>query len=229
MKVNNLSIIFKWRLLGFALSFSMAVAANMYLKLPLLYVLVVWNFMLMTIFYIRKNSTRVKALNESCRNNLRFIIGALFVSCIIGFVAFLGEARLEERIASLLFPLVSLDLIMSVLFLLFSFSHSKWQRVGPATGPAQGSAMNAENGQIAAVYADSDYDLMSNEIYWPQNDYHTTSALDSSPGVNPASGLPMANDAIDVGGNVYGFGEPVFNDDSFHTNQFSDFDYHNNP
>ena len=90
------------------------------------------------------------------------------------------------------------------------------------------SASHFVGDRMAAAYADSDYDLMSNEIYWPQSDYHTTSALDNSPGVNPASGLPMANDSIDVGGNVYGFGDPVFSNDSFHTNQFSDFDYHNN-
>lgn len=226
MKINNLSIIFKWRLLGLALSFSMTVAANMYLKLPLLYVLVVWNFMLMTFFYIRRNSPRVKALNEICRNNLRFIIGALFVSCIIGFVAFLGEARLEERIASLLFPIVSLDLIISVLFLLFSFSHSKWQHVGPATGPAQGSAMHTENGQIAAAYADSDYNVADYD--WPQSDYHMSAFSSDSFDINPATGQTMVG-MYDTSGCLYGYSDPVFTDDHHNTNQFSDFDYHNNP
>ncbi|MEG5888161.1 hypothetical protein UXP46_23255 [Enterobacter ludwigii] len=223
MKINNFSVIFKWRLLGLALSFSMAVAANMYLKLPLLYVLVVWNFMLTTVFHIRKDSPRIKALNESCRNNLRLIMGALLVSCIIGFVAFLGEARLEERIASLLFPIVVLDLIMSVLLLLFSYSHTKWQRAGPA----QGSVMYAENGQIAAAYADSEYDLMSNEIYWPQSDYHTSAFSSDSFDINPSTGQTMVG-MYDTSGCLYGYSDPVFTDDHHNTNQFSDFDYHNN-
>lgn len=94
-------------------------------------------------------------------------------------------------------------------------------------GMTNDSALFHANGQTVMAYPNSDYNAADYD--WPQSDYHTTSTLDNSPGVNPASGLPMANDAIDVGGNVYGFGEPVFNDDSFHTNQFSDFDYHNNP
>lgn len=227
MKINNLSVVFKWRLFGFVLSFFMAVAANMYLEIPLLYMLTVWHFMFMAIFYIRKDSPRIKALNESCRNNLRLIKGALLVSCIIGFVAFLGEARLEERIVSLLFPVVALDLIMSVLFLLFSYSHSKWQRVGPVSGPAESSAMYGGNGGIATAYPDSDYS--ATDYDWPQSDYHTSAVSDSSLGVNPASGLPMINDAMDIAGNVYGFGEPTFPSYDHHTNQFSDFDYHNNP
>lgn len=224
MKINNFSVIFKWRLLGFILSFSMAVAANMYLKLPLLYVLVVWNFMLMAIFYIRKNSPHIKVLNEFCSNNLRLIMGALLVSCIIGFVAFLGEARLEERIASLLFPIVVLDLIMSVLFLLFSYSHSKWQRVVPVSDPAAPAAMYGGNGQVAATYAESDYNAADYD--WPQSDYHTSAVSSDSFDINPATGQTMVG-MYDTSGCLYGYSDPVFTDNN-HTNQFSDFDYHNN-
>lgn len=102
------------------------------------------------------------------------------------------------------------------------------QQLPRAIGTEGYSSVHDTNGQMVTAFADSDYSATDRDIYWPQHDYHTNSAFDSSPGVNPASGLPMVNDVMDVGGNVYGFGEPTFSNDSFNTNQFSDFDYHNN-
>ncbi|HHA2302499.1 hypothetical protein I4P06_21635 [Enterobacter asburiae] len=170
-----------------------------------------------------------KSLRVISRVGLVLLIAVYCLAIAVGVVVSTTTSGVSNSITLLLFYVTCLDALMAIPFVMSFTDKTKWQIAGPATGLAASSVMNGENCQITAAYADSDYDLMNNEIYWPQNDYHTTSALDSSPGVNPASGLPMANDAIDVGGNVYGFGEPVFNDDSFHTNQFSDFDYHNNP
>lgn len=93
-------------------------------------------------------------------------------------------------------------------------------------GMTNDSALFHANGQTVTAYADSDYN--ASDYDWPQSNYHTSSFSDSSLVVNPASGLPMINDATDVAGNVYGFGEPMFPSYDHDTNQFSDFDYHNN-
>ncbi|MFW7208749.1 MULTISPECIES: hypothetical protein [unclassified Enterobacter] len=173
--------------------------------------------------------SKEKSLRVISRSGLFLLITVYCLAIAVGVVVSTTTSGVSNSITLLLFYVTCLDALMAIPFVMSFTDKTKWQSAGSVTGLAASSVMNGENGQITAAYADSDYDLMNNEIYWPQSDYHTTSALDSSPGVNPASGLPMANDAIDVGGNVYGFGEPVFNDDSFHTNQFSDFDYHNNP
>ena len=226
---NKLSLIFKWRALSVILSLSMSIAANMYLNLLLLYLLVVWHLSLMVVYYVCKDRCRIGVLDDSCREISWLIRSVFTVSVIIGIMAFLGEARVEERITSLLFPVVALDLIMSVFFILFFYGRSKWQRA-PTTSRFSGdSAITYANGQIMTEYADSNYYSSDHDISGTQSDYHAYSITDSSPSVNPASGLPMVNDTIDVGGNAYGFGDTSFVSYDHNTNQFSDFDYHNNP
>ncbi len=167
-----------------------------------------------------------QSLRVISRGGLIFLITVYCLAITVGVVVSTTTSGVSNSITLLLFYVTCLDALMAIPFVLSFTDKTKWQSAGPATGLAQGAAMYAGNGQIAAAYEDSDYNAADYD--WPQSDYHTTSALDNSPGVNPASGLPMANDSIDVGGNVYGFGDPVFSNDSFHTNQFSDFDYHNN-
>lgn len=94
---------------------------------------------------------------------------------------------------------------------------------------ASGPAINSTSCQLVSAYADSDYNSAEHDLYCPQSDYHTSATSGDSFDINPASGLPMVNSAIDVGGNPYGFGEPTFSSYDHHTSQFSDFDYHNNP
>lgn len=88
------------------------------------------------------------------------------------------------------------------------------------------SASHFVGDRMAAAYADSDYDLMSNEIYWPQSDYHKSAVSSDSFDINPATGQTMVG-MYDTSGCLYGYSDPVFTDNN-HTNQFSDFDYHNN-
>jgi hypothetical protein len=227
MKQNKLNFIFKWRFFSVVLSFCMATAANMYLRLTPLYLVVVWHFSLMMVCYVFKDRPYFETLNKISRSKGRLFICLFTVSFVVGVMAFLGEARLEERFTSLLFPVVTLDLIISVFSLIFFCDSSKWQHGRSVSQFGPSSEKNHVNDRIAAAYADSGYDVMSNETHWPQSDYHANSITDSSLGVNPASGLPMANDAIDIGGNVYGFGESSFVNYDHHTSQFSDFDYHN--
>jgi hypothetical protein len=173
-----------------------------------------------------KGWNKEHSLRVISRGGLVFLITVYCLAIAVGVVVSTTTSGVSNSITLLLFYVTCLDALMAIPFVLSFTDKTKWQSAGPAIGPVQGSAMCGGNGQIAPTYAGSDYN--ATDFDWPQSDYHTTSALDSSPGVNPASGLPMANDAIDVGGNVYGFGDPVFSNDSFHTNQFSDFDYHNN-
>lgn len=157
------------------------------------------------------------------------VIVVIYICAIaLGVFASMNASRTTEAVCSLLIYVVCLDALLAIPFTLSFTDRSKWQHVAPASGFVAGSSLHDTNGQMVTAFADSDYSATDRDMYWPQNDYHTNSAFDSSPGVNPASGLPMVNDVMDVGGNVYGFGEPTFSNDSFNTNQFSDFDYHNN-
>ncbi|MBF4180370.1 hypothetical protein [Lelliottia nimipressuralis] len=156
------------------------------------------------------------------------LITVYCLAIAVGVVVSMTTSGVSNSITLLLFYVTCLDALMAIPFVLSFTDKSKWQHGGSVSQFGPGSENNHVNDRIAAAYADSDYDLMSNEICWPQSDYYANSDTDSSPGVNPASGLPMANDAIDVGGNVYGFGDTSFANYDHHTNQFSDFDYHNN-
>lgn len=145
----------------------------------------------------------------------------------VGYMAGYDDGTMFDGLLCLWFYMVLSDCLLSIVMSAILSSDRKHKAVYAAPRIGSGSEINHVNGHIAAAYAASDYDLMSNEMYWPQSDYHANSIADSSLGVNPASGLPMANDAIDIGGNVYGFGEASFVNYDHHTSQFSDFDYHN--
>lgn len=172
--------------------------------------------------------TRAGLIVKLTAKRLAGMVVFIFTMSAVGFMAGYDGGTFFDGVLTLWFySALSTCLLGLVMPFIFSDRNRAINHTVAEFGTS--SAAHLAEDRIATSYFDSDYDLRNNEVYWPQNDYHTTSALYNSPGVNPASGLPMANDAIDVGGNVYGFGEPMFNDDSFHTNQFSDFDYHNNP
>ena len=126
-----------------------------------------------------------KSLRVISRGGLVLLITVYCLAIAVGVVVSTTTSGVSNSITLLLFYVTCLDALMAIPFVMSFTDKTKWQSAGSATGLAASSVMN---GEIAAAYADSDYDLMSNEIYWPQSDYHTTGALDSSPGVNPASG-----------------------------------------
>jgi hypothetical protein len=178
--------------------------------------------------YYLKLIRKEKSLVRISQGGAASIIIVYICAIALGVMVSMTASRILEAIGSLLIYVVCLDAFMAIPFVLSFTDKSKWQYGGSVTRSGLCAEINHVNGQMAAVYADSNYDQMSNDLYWPQSDHHANSIIDSSPGVNPASGLPMANDAIDVGGNVYGFGDTSFVNYDHHTNQFSDFDYHNN-
>jgi len=104
-------------------------------------------------------------------------------------------------------------------------SAAMWRKKCIGTGGD--SSVLYSNDRIAAAYADSDYDLMSNEIYWPQSDSHASSTSGDSFDINPATGQTMVG-MYDTSGCLYGYSDPAFINDNHLTNQFSDFDSHNN-
>ncbi|RXJ10748.1 hypothetical protein [Lelliottia nimipressuralis] len=177
---------------------------------------------------VLKRRRKEKSLVIIGKGGFIAIVFIYICAVALGITMSLTTSRTMDAIFLLLFYVVCLDAIMAIPFVLSFTDKSKWQHGGPVSRSGSGSEINHVNGHMAAAYADSDYNLMSNEMCWPQSDCHANSITDSPPGVNPASGLPMANDAIDVGGNVYGFGDTSFVNYDHHTNQFSDFDYHNN-
>lgn len=171
-----------------------------------------------------KNEQSLTVVSRGCGV---FLIILYVLAVSMGIMVAMQSAGIAHSIAVACFYVVVLDALMAIPFVLSFSDKSKWQHGGHVSRTESGSETNHVSDHIAAAYADSDYDLMSNETYWPQSDYHANSITDSSLGVNPASGLPMANDAIDIGGNVYGFGDASFANYDHHTSQFSDFDYHN--
>lgn len=92
-------------------------------------------------------------------------------------------------------------------------------------GMTNESALFQANGQTVTAYADSDYNAADYD--WPQSDYHSSTVSSDSFDINPATGQTMVG-MYDTSGCLYGYSDPVFTDNHHHTNQFSDFDYHNN-
>lgn len=105
-----------------------------------------------------------------------------------------------------------------------SLTNDKWQRSNHKSGFDD----NLIGNQMIMPYADSGLIADDSDTYWHQSPHYTASSIDSSPDVNPASGLIMVDNAIDVAGNFYGFYDHSFSNDISQTNQFSDYDYHNN-
>lgn len=224
MNVSDFSYLSKWRFFGVVLNLTMAFFANLYLDIPLLFGMALFHASLAFFYYPFTKRRGGEHVNDAIRKKIRFILGGYFFALVIGLMAFLGEARIEERITSLLLPVIVIDLIMSILSIGFLLPESALY----SPNNSSSSDGNSLNSAMVGPYGNSGLSAHDSDTYWHQSPHYTASSIDSSPAVNPASGLIMIDNAIDVAGNFYGFNDHSFSNDISQTNQFSDYDYHNN-
>lgn len=169
-----------------------------------------------------------QSLRLISHGGLVILITVYCLAIAVGVVVSMTTSGVSNSITLLLFYVTCLDALMAIPFVLSFTDKSKWQHGGSVSQSGPGSENNHVNDRIAAAYADSDYDLMSNEMYWPQSDCHVSSTSGDSFDINPATGQTMVG-MYDTSGCLYGYSDPVFTNDNNLNSQFSDFDYHNNP
>lgn len=170
-----------------------------------------------------KSMNKERSLRVIARGGLVFIVITYGLATALGVFVSMKTPKTVESIFLLLFYVTCLDALMAIPFVMSFTDQSKWQRVGPVSGGAS-SALHGDNNQTVMAYAGSDYNAADYD--WPQSDYYTSALSSDSFDINPATGQTMVG-MYDTSGCLYGYSDPVFTDNN-HTNQFSDFDYHNN-
>lgn len=171
-----------------------------------------------------KRKRKGKSLVSISRGGIVAIIIVYTCAIALGVTVSMTASRHMDAIFLILFYVVCLDALMAIPFVLSFTDKTKWQRVNYAPGTHSNNA----DSQIFKPYDDSGLSAHDSDTYWHQSPHYIASSIDSSPAVNPASGLIMIDDAIDVAGNFYGFNDHSFSNDISQSNQFSDYDYHNN-
>lgn len=197
-----------------------AVDVNGYFMFPLFLLQLVSFLIALKLKYKRKE----KSLVSISRGGIVAIIIVYTCAIALGVAVSMTASRPMEAIGLLLIYVVILDALVAIPFVLSFTNYSEWQRVRYVPG----THSNHADSQMFKPYADSDLIANDSDTYWHQSPHYTASSIDSSPDVNPASGLIMVDNAIDVAGNFYGFNDHSFSNDISQTNQFSDYDYHNN-
>lgn len=197
-----------------------AVDVNGYFMFPLFLLQLVSFLIASKLKYERKE----KSLVSISRGGIVAIIIVYTCAIALGVTVSMTASRPMEAIGLLLIYVVILDALVAIPFVLSFTNYSEWQRVRYVPG----AHSNHADSQMFKPYADSDLIANDSDTYWHQSPHYTAASIDSSPDVNPASGLIMIDDAIDVAGNFYGFNDHSFSNDISQTNQFSDYDYHNN-
>lgn len=176
----------------------------------------------LSLFLCRLNSksrTTVKLTRARAVGMSAFLI----VMSLIGYMAGSdGGTTLDGVLCLWFYTTLGTCLLGIVMPAIFS---QKKGGVNVATPLVANSAMYCSNGQTVTPYPESDYSVTDYD--WPQSDYHTSALSSDSFDINPATGQTMVG-MYDTSGCLYGYSDPVFTDHN-HTNQFSDFDYHNNP
>jgi len=172
-------------------------------------------------FKYKKNEKSVAVIS---RGASVLLITLYVMAMSMGVMVAIQSANLAHSIAVACFYVVILDAIMAIPFVLSFTNYSEWQRVRYVPG----THSNHADSQMFNLYDGSGLNAHDSDTYWHQSPHYTASSIDSSPDVNPASGLIMVDNAIDVAGNFYGFNDHSFSNDISQTNQFSDYDYHNN-
>ncbi|WP_312156807.1 hypothetical protein [Lelliottia nimipressuralis] len=224
MIVTNHGLL-KLRILSPLMATVFAVVVYIDVKQYFMFPLVVLQVSSLIFAFKLKCMNKERSLRVVTRGGVIFIVIAYGLATTLGVFVSMNTPKTVESIFLLLFYVTCLDALMAIPFIMSFTDQSKWQRVGPVSGPAASSAMHGANGGIAAAYADSDYNAADYD--WPQSDYHTSVLSSDSFDINPATGQTMVG-MYDTSGCLYGYSDPVFTDNN-HTNQFSDFDYHNNP
>lgn len=197
-----------------------AVDVNGYFMFPLFLLQLVSFLIASKLKYKRKE----KSLVSISRGGIVAIIIVYTCAIALGITVSMTASRPMEAIGSLLIYVVILDALVAIPFVLTFTNYFELQRVHYASG----TLGNLADSQVVTGYTDSGSISHDSGTYWHQSPHYTDSGIDSSSAVNPASGLIMVNDAIDVAGNFYGFNDHSFSNDISQTNQFSDYDYHNN-
>lgn len=193
---------------------------SLMLAFPLIQFFIAWILLSL----IKKHCFK-KVLKIS-RAVLLFVCMVYFIGLLLGGYVSSISSGFSEKFFSLLIYISCVDVAIGLILIVSFAENSKWKRVSCTSGygsnPADSAMVRPYDDSVLSAYG------FDSNSYWHQSPHYTTASIDSSPAVNPASGLIMVDDAIDVAGNFYGFNDHSFSNDSSQTNQFSDYDYHNN-
>ncbi|EPZ8357894.1 hypothetical protein ACXWYY_003438 [Enterobacter hormaechei] len=226
MVVTNHSLL-KFRTISLVVSF--AFATTVYVNVHSFYMFPLFLLQVASLIFAIKLKcwNKEQSLRVISRGGLVFLITVYCLAIAVGGGASTTTSGVSNSITLLLFYVTCLDALMAIPFVLSFTDKSKWQHGRSVSQFGPSSEKTHVNDRIAAAYADSGYDPMSNEMYWPQSDSHASSIPGDSFDINPATGQTMVG-MYDTSGCLYGYSDPVFINDNHLTNQFSDFDYHNN-
>ena len=223
MKVTNHDLL-RFRgispIIAFIYAMAVYIDVNQHVMFPFV-------FLQMILILIAKRLKKKKG-ERSCgvvhKGALLIIMFVYGLALALGILVSMTASSAIEAISLLLIYVVFLDALMAIPFVLSFTNYFELQRVRYASG----THSNHADSQMFKPYDDSGLSAHDSDTYWHQSPHYTASSIDSSPDVNPASGLIMVDNAIDVAGNFYGFNDHSFSNDISQTNQFSDYDYHNN-
>lgn len=225
MFVSNHSLL-KFRAVSLLVSAIFAIVV--YIDVSGFFMLPLFLFQLATfaLAFLLKRKRKQNSLVEINFSASIALVVVYICAIALGVFASMNSSRTMEAVCSLLIYVVCLDALMAIPFVMSFTDKTKWQSAGAATGLAASSVMNGENGQMVTTNPNSDYNAADYD--WPHSDYHTSAFSSDSFDINPATGQTMVG-MYDTSGCLYGYSDPVFTDEHHNTNQFSDFDYHNNP
>ena len=223
MKITNHDLL-KLRVISPIIAFIYAMAVCIDVSQHVMFPFVLLQMIIILIAKRLKKKKGERSCGVVHKGVLLFIMFVYGLAIALGILVSMTATSAIEAISLLLIYVVFLDALMAIPFVLSFTNYFELQRVHYAAGTHGNSA----DSTMVRTYDDSGLSDYDSDSYWHQSPHYTDSSIDSSSAVNPASGLIMVNDAIDVAGNFYGFNDHSFSNDISQTNQFSDYDYHNN-
>lgn len=184
------------------------------------------EFLSLVYLKLRKRKVSIVSLTK-----VRLVCVLIFfmLMCSVGFMAGYDNGSIFDGFICLWFYASLAVGLLGVIMPAIILSDMKSGVINfPSSGMSSQLVFNHADGHMTTRYVDYDLIATDSDTYWYQSPHYTASSIDSSTDVNPASGLIMIDDAIDVAGNFYGFNDHSFSNDNSHISQFSDYDYHNN-
>lgn len=176
---------------------------NEYFMFPL-FILQLVTFLLALLL---KKKRKEKSLVIISRGGSIALLLIYICAIVMGVFVSMTTSRPVDAIFLLLIYVVILDALMSIPFVLSFTEGSRWRSGYGTSDGGRVSGMTPANGVPIIGCSDSSG---TTPTLWPAG-HHSNDIHIESPGVNPTTGLPMANGAVDVGGNLYGMNHDTYN------------------
>lgn len=206
MNITNHKLL-KFRILSpiFATVFAVAVYAEVkeYFMFPFVF-LQLASLVLAIKFKCKKNK---KSLSVISKGGAIFLTILYVLAIAMGIMVAMKSANIAHSIAAACFYVVCLDAIMAIPFVLSFTEGSRWSSGYGTSDGGRVSGITPASGMPIIGCSDSGG---TTPTLWPAG-HHSNDIHIESPGVNPTTGLPMANGAVDVGGNLYGMNHDTYN------------------